>query len=287
MEHEIKHEEILSDQSFPVIARRTLINGPQLIFGGHWHKQFELLFVRRGTLELCCNGVDYVLRAGDIAVLNPHDIHTAYSGNGILFYHCIIVDPLFLGSDQGDICTQKYVRPFIKGDLRFLNKTVSTPQRAAAFEALVRECRRCAPGYELRVKAELLRLFVDLYRSIPAQPVDKNEWEARRRRAQRFHMLFRYMEQHFGENLSLEKLAAMVSYSPYHFSRQFHQLTGRTPTEYLRNLRMQKAVQMLREGASVSETASACGFNSPNYFCKVFRAEFGYPPRAYRTPANR
>ena len=98
MEQDAVREKIISDQDFPVIARRTLINGPQLIFGGHWHSQFELLYIKRGTLELCCNNVDYVLHSGDIAVLNPYDIHTAYSGNGILFYYCIIIDPDFLSS---------------------------------------------------------------------------------------------------------------------------------------------------------------------------------------------
>lgn len=281
MEQDAVREKIISDQDFPVIARRTLINGPQLIFGGHWHSQFELLYIKRGTLELCCNNVDYVLHSGDIAVLNPYDIHTAYSGNGILFYYCIIIDPEFLSSGKGDVCTRKYVRPFVKGDFRFANCISETPQRETAFEAIVSECRRKETGFELAVKSELLRVFVDLYRTVPVFTTDKDEWEARQKRAQRFQAVFTYIEQHYGENLTLEQLASTANYSPYHFNRQFRSITGRTPMEYLRNLRMQKAVQMLRDGASVSATALNCGFNSPNYFCKVFHEEFGYPPKAY------
>lgn len=275
-------EKILSSQDFPVIARRTLINGPQLVFGGHYHNQFELLYIKHGTLELCCNDMDYVFHPGDIAVLNPYDIHTGYSGSGILFYHCIIVDPLFLEADTGNICMHKYIQPFINEELRFLNKTTSSPACSLAFEALIRECKNKKPGYELLAKAKLLEIFVDLYRTIPALPLDKNEWENRRKYVQRFRNLFLYLEDHFGENLTLERMAALAGYSPYHFSRQFHLLTGRTPTEYLRSLRMQKAVQLLKQGASVSETALSCGFNSSNYFCRVFSKEFGYPPRSYR-----
>ena len=79
-----------------------------------------------------------------------------------------------------------------------------------------------------------------------------------------------------------EKMAAIVSYSPYHFSRTFHSLTGRTPMEYLKDVRIQKAVQLLKAGSSVGEAARSCGFNSPNYFCKVFREALGYPPSHYR-----
>ena len=75
-------------------------------------------------------------------------------------------------------------------------------------------------------------------------------------------------------------------YSVFYFSRLFHRLTGRKPTEYLRQLRLQKALELLDEGLSVSETAMRCGFNSPNYFCKNFRQEYGRAPSAYRSPAR-
>ena len=90
------------------------------------------------------------------------------------------------------------------------------------------------------------------------------------------------MDEHFDEDFTLEKMAAIVSYSPYHFSRTFHSLTGRTPMEYLKDVRIQKAVQLLKAGSSVGEAARSCGFNSPNYFCKVFREALGYPPSHYR-----
>lgn len=282
MEQKAVREEIISDRHFPVIARRTLIRGPQLIFGGHFHNQMEILYIRRGQMELCCNNVDYFFKAGEIAVLNPYDIHTAFNGNKPLYYYCFIIDPLFLSADAASACTLKYIQPYMAGAFRFPNKITETPFRAAAFENLLQECRWQKPGYELAAKSSLLQIFLDLYRSVPLIPLTSEEQEARKRRAERFQPLFLYMEQHFGENLTLEQMAAIVNYSPYHFNRLFRSFTGRTPTKYLRNLRMQKAVEFLREGASVSETALLCGFNSPNYFCKIFHEEFGYPPSTHR-----
>ncbi len=275
-------EKFISNPEFPVIARRTLINGRQLIFGGHFHSQLELLYVKRGEMELCCNNADCFIRAGELAILNPYDIHTAFSRSGLLYYYCFILDASFLSADPGSICTQKYIRPFQEGTIRFGNKTAVTAEQALILERLLRECRKQPPGYELAAKAHLLELFLGLYRTILQSPISHEERIARKKRAERFKVLFSYMDEHFDEDFTLEKMAAIVSYSPYHFSRTFHSLTGRTPMEYLKDVRIQKAVQLLKAGSSVGEAARSCGFNSPNYFCKVFREALGYPPSHYR-----
>ncbi len=285
MEPAAKHEKIVSDVDFPIIAQRTLVDGPQLVFGGHFHSQFELLYIRRGCLELHLNAVSYPFRPGEFAIINPYDIHTAYSGPGLLYYECIILDPSFLSCDIRNICTRKYMLPFHQGDIRFQNQMEATATRVALFRQLFDECMKKDEGYELAAKGYLLQLFLELYRQARAKPLIDQERLVNQRNAERFQALFQYMEDHYSENLTLHELSQLVSYSPYHFSRTFHLLTGRTPTDYLRGLRMKKAVQHLRSGATVAETAMLCGFNSPNYFCKVFHHEFGHPPSDYRPRA--
>ena len=108
----------------------------------------------------------------------------------------------------------------------------------------------------------------------------------RQREGERFRALFLYLEENYAQNITLEDMARTAGYSVFYFSRLFHRLTGRKPTEYLRQLRLQKALELLDGGLSVSETAMRCGFNSPNYFCKNFREEYGRAPSAYRSPAR-
>ena len=67
-----------------------------------------------------------------------------------------------------------------------------------------------------------------------------------------------------------------VSYSTLH--RRIKSLTGMTANEYIRKHRLTKAMQMLHSGTAISEVAMECGFNSPSYFTRCFKAEYGILP---------
>ncbi len=285
VEHRAVRETIpVPRQDFPVIIRKTLVNRPQMIFGGHFHPQFELLYIKRGKLSLCCNKTDLQLEAGQLAVLNPYDIHTAYSEKGLLYYYCVILDPNFLGGGSGDVCSTRYIQPFAHGDLHFSNVTTATAPCKELFERLVNEYTTGTPGFELAIKADLLQIFLELYRTVPFSKLNAAERQIRQREGKRFQVLFQYLDNHYNQNITLDQMAEIANYSMYYFSRLFHRLTGKKPMEYLRNLRLQKSMELLLSGMSVSETAMHCGFNSPNYFSKIFREEFGQAPSAFLVP---
>jgi AraC family transcriptional regulator len=91
------------------------------------------------------------------------------------------------------------------------------------------------------------------------------------------------MNAEYSTDLSLIALAAESGYSRGYFLRLFRAATERTPYQYLLDLRMEKAVQLLRgRSASLVEVAAACGFKSHAAFTKVFRSKFGVVPSQYR-----
>lgn len=67
-----------------------------------------------------------------------------------------------------------------------------------------------------------------------------------------------------------------VSYSTLH--RRIKSLTGMTVNEYVRKHRLVKAMQLLHEGHNATEVAMRCGFRSPSYFTRCFKAEYGILP---------
>lgn len=67
-----------------------------------------------------------------------------------------------------------------------------------------------------------------------------------------------------------------VSYSTLH--RRIKSLTGMTANEYVRKHRLAKAMSLLRNGYNSTEVSMQCGFNSPSYFTRCFKAEFGILP---------
>jgi AraC-like DNA-binding protein len=58
-------------------------------------------------------------------------------------------------------------------------------------------------------------------------------------------------------------------------------LTGMTPIEYIRVIKMKKSAMLLAEGKNVNEVIDEIGFNSRSYFSKSFKAQFGVPPSEF------
>lgn len=85
------------------------------------------------------------------------------------------------------------------------------------------------------------------------------------------------------EPLSLSALAAEARLSRYHFLRTFQRVTGVTPHQYLRRVRLRRAAAALMSGEpAVIDVAFDCGFGDLSAFNRAFRAEFGMSPRALR-----
>ena len=92
-----------------------------------------------------------------------------------------------------------------------------------------------------------------------------------------------YIRKHFREPLTLEIMAKTFSVTPNHFCRVFRQLTGVTFKEYLLRLRLEYAMQqLLQTELGITEICLESGFNSPAYFSKAFRLQFGCTPSALR-----
>lgn len=92
-----------------------------------------------------------------------------------------------------------------------------------------------------------------------------------------------YCLDHLHEQLTIEDVAKVSGYSRYHFSRIFKESQGISPANFIRDLRLQRAIRLLQgEMISVKEIADRCGFTNDNYFCKIFRQTFGTSPNAYR-----
>jgi AraC-like DNA-binding protein len=74
--------------------------------------------------------------------------------------------------------------------------------------------------------------------------------------------------------------------SPFHFTRLFHELVGTPPHRFLRDLRLDKALEMLRDGEPVTSTCYAVGFGNLSHFIRSFRRRFGMAPSSVRKNAQ-
>lgn len=84
-------------------------------------------------------------------------------------------------------------------------------------------------------------------------------------------------------DLSVEELSQALGMSRVHLYKKLSQITGKSPIEFIRVIRLKRAAQLLRESQqNVSEIAYQLGFNNPKYFSKYFKEEFGVLPSVYQ-----
>jgi len=85
------------------------------------------------------------------------------------------------------------------------------------------------------------------------------------------------------EELTVQAVAKELRLTRQYVSGHFRLVTGRFLGQFLQEKRLAKAARLLKNGnMRVSQIARRCGFDSENYFRKVFRERFGLPPQQFR-----
>lgn len=93
-----------------------------------------------------------------------------------------------------------------------------------------------------------------------------------------------FLSEHVGQRVSLDDLAHVAALSRSHLSRMFRDAVGISLRTYVRNLRLERAQQMLTRspGASLTDVALDAGFYDLPHFDKVFRERYGVSPSEFR-----
>lgn len=97
-----------------------------------------------------------------------------------------------------------------------------------------------------------------------------------------FATLHAWIAAHLDRDLTLATLASQVGMSVRTFCRRYRRGTGRTPSEGVELIRLDGARRLLEEGASVSRTATRCGFGSTETMRRAFLRHLGVGPNSYR-----
>ena len=91
-----------------------------------------------------------------------------------------------------------------------------------------------------------------------------------------------YIDKHFLEQIQLDHLAGIIKQSKFSLLRKFSKAYKFTPHAYILNKRINKAKQLLSDGAPIAETAAQCGFYDQSHFVKTFRLYVGMTPIEYK-----
>ena len=252
----------------------------------HSHDFCELVIVTRGGAMHMLEGNAFPVTAGDVFLLQGRQRHYFFNRQDLDLIN-IMYDPEKIALPENELrrmpgyCAMFMLEPAYRRQHRFESrlhlKRVPLAHVEQLAEEMELECDDENAGYEVALRAKLLELMVYLSRAYTTS--DTTEAHA----LLRVGNVIGALENRFSEDWKLEDLLKMAHMSRSNLMRVFRKATGQTPIEYLIRLRIQRAMELLRNSdLTITEIALEVGFNDSNYFTRQFRRALGQSPRSFR-----
>ena len=138
-------------------------------------------------------------------------------------------------------------------------------------------------------QAKALEVAAEFFFIIPGEP-ELFCQRHQRLAAERVEKVIALLREKLAEPPTLEEIGRTVGCSPYHLSRTFSTTTGMTIPQYMRQLRLERAAELLKSGKfNVTQAALEVGYSSMSHFSQAFHETFGCCPGLYplRTPVQK
>lgn len=144
---------------------------------------------------------------------------------------------------------------------------------------------RCGDLKEMEQVIQTIEQTKEYIKKVLDATLECRESVSRKRYSDLLKEAVSYIEHHYEEeDISLNQVAASVNISPSHFSTIFSKEMGETFIEYLTNVRMERAKQLLRSSTmKTAEIAYAVGYKDAHYFSYLFKKVQKCTPREFRT----
>ena len=270
-----------NDDTFPFFIQYGGHDDPLYL---HYHSDFsELALVTDGSARHIADGDSYKIGKGDIFVISGSTCH-AFEETDKLRLINIMFDPKLLPA--ADISDHPGFRALFAPEQNTGSKTFGSRLHLAPddmdnvssiTERIQREYTEKRIGWKTAAQGDFMNLVVVLSRLYDLDRTKNSEG------MEKIANAAAYIEENYSESISVAQLAEMSNYSLRQFIRLFKKVFGCIPTEYIANLRMQKARELLRgKNHSITDIALFCGYGDSNYFSRIFRKYNGMTPSEYR-----
>ncbi|HEX7647785.1 MAG TPA: AraC family transcriptional regulator [Noviherbaspirillum sp.] len=258
----------------PLLPDAELLNAQyyEQEFAPHWHDGYSIPVITSGAQTYRYRGSKRLASVGCIAAINPGEVHTGERATEFGWtYRAFYPSVEWMRKLASDIAGHPVGIPWLLGDVIH---DADVADRLAHAHLLLEE-----GGDPLAAETALTSSFALLLtryaRSHPDAPRLHSD-EARVAAMQE------RLAADLAEPLTLSELAQAVGLSAFHASRLFSAHVGMPPHAWRNQLRLNRALGLLRQGMSVAEAAVATGFTDQSHFTKHFKRAYGAPPGRWR-----
>lgn len=249
---------------------------PQNVFAEHSHDFCELVLVWRGNGLHVLNDRPYRITCGDLFYIRAEDRHRYESVNDLVLHNIIYCpERLKLNVDWDELLHRQMVAG---NDSRWRLSSYGMAQARQLISQLEHESPKQDALSLCLTESLFLQLCILLrrhrYQTLDAAGPDSGET---------LDLLMAALGSSLGTPFELQQFCQQHQVAERHLRQLFRQQTGMTISQYLRQLRICQAQDLLRHSEMlISDIATRCGFEDSNYFSVVFTKETGLTPRMWR-----
>lgn len=238
----------------------------------HYHPEYELTLILEGSGKRIVGDSHAYFSPGDLVLLGPNLPHTWVSETSSAAVVIQFTEAFIGGLTQYAECDR--IRKVLARSAQGLH----FPGKTAVRRAIEKLPGSKGVGRITGLLDVLQALTGGVALASPYfQPAFGKKAEGR------INKVFRYIDQHFCEEMPLARVASMIGLSESAFCKFFKRTTGRTFSEYVADIRIGHACQLLNEtDDTISGIAWRSGFESLTYFNRVFLKKKGMRPREFR-----
>lgn len=252
----------------------------------HTHDFAELIFIVRGGGLHWIDGDVYPVEEGDVFLIQGNTAHYFQERHSLGMYN-VMFDASFLREHLHSLRSLPgfnaffLFEPTYRRSHKFQSRLHIDPEQLFQATALLRqmetESAAASPGFDLMMLAKLLEIFVFLSREY------SKEKNPKARSLFRLGEVISRLENEYLRHWTIAELSHIAAMAPSTLLPVFRKATGRSPIEYLIEVRLSKAAEkLLKTDDPISEVAAASGFPDSNYFSRCFRRRYNCSPREYR-----
>ena len=255
------------------------------------HHYFEIFYLSSGEALFRIGERTFPMRAGDLILVNSthyHNIQPAQRSvsrtvHGVLLY---FLPDLFWGAGVAREDLQ-YLEPFLQQDEGFPHVVLAETRTPSTIYDLMRSITGEIPARSARsrlaAKTYLRMILMHLMNHYSAYRGESSSFERKHQRIERLDPLFRFLNEHYAEAVTLDDAARIAGMSKSHFIHFMKQVTGMSFVAYLNQFRVSKAQALIASTTkSLAEISYEVGFCDQSYFGQVFRKLLKVTPREYR-----
>ncbi len=237
----------------------------------HTHPSYMFVIGFSNNSSIITESFEYRSQPNVVYLLAPGIPHHEVNESGIPRYVAVFVKPSFLDQQaKAYQLQQSQLKEWLTFDC--------TEEILYAVKRFISEYQNNKPGAAILLESLSIEIMHLLLRSMldikPTECVNVSRIEINR--------CIEYMRQNLSEKLTLPVLSAYSNMSTSHFTRVFKTETGRSPIDYLIEMRLEIACRkLLDKERSLKEIAMECGFSSPAHFSSSFNKKYKISPSEY------